>query len=368
MMESLFPLAARPQSSVLRGRLAPSPTGLLHLGNAWSFLLAWLASRAEGGLVTLRMEDIDPARSRREWADAIVRDLRWLGLDWDEGPDCPGSAGEDGPNGPYEQSRRGAYYEAALTFLERAGHVYPCFCTRKELRDLAGAPHGGHRGQDGGDAGGVGDMGAPYPGRCRGLTPEEAAARKAEGRAFSWRLACPEGEEGEDVLAFDDAVLGRCALSFAACGGDFALRRSDGVWAYQLAVSVDDALMGVTRVVRGEDIVWSTPRQLLLLRLLGAPAPSYAHVPLLCDSNGERLAKRHHSLSLHALREAGARPEAVVGALAHLAGLAEPKTCLTPAALAARLRAEGAFPWERLRRGPVRLPAMGAILLFSSRR
>ncbi|MCH5278084.1 MAG: tRNA glutamyl-Q(34) synthetase GluQRS [Desulfovibrionaceae bacterium] len=330
----------------LRGRLAPSPTGLLHLGNAWAFLLAWLAARAEGGRVILRMEDIDPARSRPEWAEGILRDLRWLGLDWDEGPGvhAGSSMAESGPHAPYEQSRAGALYQRAFAALEAAGLVYPCYCTRRELRGLAGAPHGA--------ADGLGDAGAFYPGTCRHLSPAERRQRERAGRHSAWRLACPEGA----AESFDDAVLGPQSLTLAQCGGDFALRRSDGVWAYQLAVVVDDARMGVTQVVRGEDILLSTPRQLLLFRLLGESPPRYAHIPLLRDGAGERLAKRHHSLSLSALRDAGVRPEAVTDWLARAAGLGGG----TPAEVAARLRREGTaspvFPWPRLPRGGLRLP------------
>lgn len=344
---------------VPRGRLAPSPTGLLHLGNAWSFLLAWLAARVEGGRVVLRMEDIDPARSRREWARAICDDLRWLGLDWDEGPaeDAPhgddADGGEKGLFGPYAQSRRNALYEQAFAGLERAGLVYPCYCTRKELRDLAGAPHGA--------ADGLGAAGAAYPGTCRKLSPAQRREQEKNGRRAAWRLACPEG----GGVMFHDAVLGPQYFTLDACGGDFALRRSDGVWAYQLAVVVDDARMGITQVVRGEDIVWSTPRQLLLFHLLGARPPAYAHVPLLYDAAGERLAKRHRSLALRALRDAGVRPENVVGWLARVAGLTGSAAPATAAGLCERLRREGgAFPWPRLPRGGVRVPdAITALLL-----
>lgn len=304
----------------VRGRLAPSPTGFLHLGNAWAFLMAWLACRKEGGALVLRMEDIDPARSREAFAQAIVRDLRWLGLDWDEGPDV------GGPHGPYTQSERLGLYEDALRALAAAGHTYPCYCTRKELRTLAGAPH-------------VGDAGAAYPGTCRNLTPARRAALEAEGRRPCVRLRCPEW-----AYAFEDAVRGPFAMTLEACGGDFALRRSDGVVAYQLAVVVDDGLMGITQVVRGDDLIVSTPRQLALFDLLGFAPPAYMHLPLLCDAEGERLAKRHESLTLAALREAGVRPEAVIGYLGRKAGLLDAALPMQPHALLpafdpARLRA-----------------------------
>ncbi|MBE6441137.1 MAG: tRNA glutamyl-Q(34) synthetase GluQRS [Desulfovibrio desulfuricans] len=289
--------AARP----VRGRLAPSPTGYLHLGNAWAFLLAWLAARAQDGEVLLRIEDIDPQRSRPEYTAAVLEDLNWLGLDWDFGPGAKDVADAAASVGPYEQSCRGALYAEALARLEQAGLTYPCFCTRKELRSLAAAPH-------------VDDVGAPYPGTCRHLTPAQREAFLARGRRPCVRLRCPE-----DAVRFTDAVQGPQCLTLADCGGDFALRRSDGVVAYQLAVAVDDALMGITQVVRGRDILPSTPRQIVLLRLLGHAVPQYAHVPLLLDQEGQRLAKRHAALSLRSLRQAGAAARDIIGLLGLLA-------------------------------------------------
>ncbi|MDR1045608.1 MAG: tRNA glutamyl-Q(34) synthetase GluQRS [Candidatus Adiutrix sp.] len=274
---------------MLVGRLAPSPTGLLHLGNAWAFWLAWLEVRSAGGRLILRMEDIDPARSREEFARGIRRDLAWLGLDWD---------GEAPP-----QSGRGPAYAAALDALAARGLVYPCFCSRRELRSLAGAPQ-------------VGDAGAPYPGTCRNLPPEERQSLAEAGRRAAWRLLCPD----ELPWSFRDRVHGPQSFTLADCGGDFALCRSDGVFAYQLAVVLDDLAAGVSSVVRGDDLLPSTPRQLYLYSLLGGRPPAYAHLPLLLDHRGERLAKRHASLTLHSLRAAGLRPESVLGLLAFLAG------------------------------------------------
>lgn len=310
----------------VRGRLAPSPTGLLHLGNAWAFLLAWLAARAEGGQVLLRLEDIDPERSKPDLAREALRDISWLGLDWDEGPDV------SGPFGPYEQSARLDSYAAALDGLCRAGHAYPCFCSRKELRSLASAPHA--------------EDGSPvYPGTCRGLTEAQREELARQGRRPALRLRCPE-----EVLAFDDLIAGPQKLSLAECGGDFAVRRSDGVFAYQLAVVLDDAAMGVTQVVRGEDILTSTPRQIHLQRLLGAPRPEYAHLPLVLDAQGERLAKRHGALTLAALRERGVSARSVVGYLAWRAGLRD-----APSPLSACNLVRG-FDLKDLRREPVILP------------
>lgn len=291
------------------GRLAPSPTGYVHLGNAWAFLLAWLAARARKGVLVLRLEDIDPQRSRPEFAAALLQDLRWLGLDWDQGPDV------GGPLGPYEQSRRASAYAQALARLEAAGLTYPCFCTRKELRLLAAAPH-------------VDDAGAPYPGTCRQLSAMQREALFRSGRKAAVRLRCPDAS-----VAFEDALLGPQSFRLAECGGDFALRRSDGVVAYQLAVAVDDALMGVNQVVRGRDILPSTPRQIVLLRLLGHDAPAYAHIPLLLDGEGQRLAKRHQSLALRALREQGASARRIVGLLSRLAGLNPRGLPVSPAEL-----------------------------------
>ena len=319
----------------VRGRLAPSPTGLLHLGNAWAFLLAWWAARSAGGSIVLRLEDIDPQRSRPEYAAAILDDLRWLGLDWDEGP-LPGTAAdggrlaEQGPCGPYVQSRCGPFYAEALRRLEALGRLYPCFCTRRELRALAGAPH-------------VDDAGAPYPGTCRHLTPERRAALQREGRRACLRFHGPE-----DVIAFCDLVQGPQRRRLEECGGDFAVQRSDGVMAYQLAVTVDDGRMGINQVVRGRDILPSTPRQIALLRLLGYTIPAYAHIPLLCDAAGERLAKRHGSLSLRALRAEGVPPERIVGLLAWLAGGNPSRRDVRPAEVAARFRLD-ALPRDDIR-------------------
>jgi glutamyl-tRNA synthetase len=314
----------------VRGRLAPSPTGRLHLGNAWAFLLAWLAARAQGGQVVLRLEDIDPDRSRPEFAAGILEDLRWLGLDWDEGPDV------GGPFGPYEQSRRLDAYAEALDRLERLGRTYPCFCTRKELRQLAGAPHAE-----------MADDGSPvYPGTCRELTAAEREALARQGRKPSCRLRCDDL-----AVAFDDLAAGPQRLTLSECGGDFALRRSDGVFAYQLAVVLDDIAMGITQVVRGDDILASTPRQIFLHRLFGAPAPQYAHLPLVQDAAGERLAKRHQSLTLAALREAGVSGRAVAGYLAWRAGLLDAPGPAAPQDLASL------FSFRKLPRQAVRLPA-----------
>lgn len=270
------------------GRLAPSPTGYLHLGNAWAFLLCWLAVKSRGGIVLLRIDDIDPQRSRQVYLDAILADLEWLGLGWDK---------ED----VILQSRRAAVYETALTGLEGRGLVYPCFCTRRELRALASAPH-------------PGEDDPLYPGTCAGLAGAEQ--RRRAGEPHSLRLKFPLAP-----VAFTDLVQGPQSFAYHDHGGDFPLKRSDGVWSYQLATAVDDSLSHVNLVARGRDLLASTARQLAILRYLGWPEPQYAHFPLLLDKSGERLAKRHNSLTLAALRKRGVSARQIVGFLARLAGL-----------------------------------------------
>ena len=320
---------------MIRARLAPSPTGNLHLGNAWAFLLAWLFARQAGGTLVLRMEDIDPARSRPEFVQGILHDLAWLGLDWDEGPDT------GGPYAPYIQSQRLARYAAALETLAAHGHTYPCYCTRKELRSLAGAPH-------------AGELGPPYPGLCRGLSAAACHAHEAAGRRAAVRLAIPPQYAS---MAFEDGILGPQVFSLHDEGGDFAVRRSDGVYAYQLAVVVDDLAMNISQVVRGNDLLSSTPRQIVLAHLLGGQPPAYLHVPLLVDAEGNRLAKRHGSLALCALRDHGACPRTLVGWLAFWGGLVEKPTPLAPQELVGKAR------MQALQCQVVRLPQDCARLL-----
>ena len=280
-------------TKTLRGRFAPSPSGRMHLGNAWSALLAWLSVRSRGGTMVLRLEDLDPDRCKRPLCDGVEEDLRWLGLDWDEG----GSAG--GPE--FYQSRRSEIYRAALEQLEQQGLLYPCFCTRGQLH----APNAPHRS----------DGEVIYPGTCRDLSAEERTVR-ARTRHPAVRIRVPDEEIG-----FVDRLQGAYGENLARDCGDFILRRSDGVYAYQLAVVVDDALMGVTEVTRGSDLLTSTPRQIYLQQLLCFDTPDYCHVPLLCAPDGRRLSKRESDLTLQSLRERGVRPEEIVGRLACAAGL-----------------------------------------------
>lgn len=275
--------ARRPVTEVC-GRYAPTPSGRLHLGNARTALLAWLWARSLRGRFVLRVEDLDPQRSRTDFERDQLADLRWLGLDWDEGPDV------GGPHGPYRQSERGALYEAALARLD----TFACTCSRKELREATLAPHGRE---------------PVYPGTCRhGPTHPERP------RAVRWRV--PPG-----VVEVEDAIQGPLREDVAVEAGEFVLRRSDGAWAYQLAVVVDDAAMGITHVLRGADLLHSTARQVLLQRALGLPTPRHAHVPLVLGPDGDKLSKRHGAPELTELRRGGADPERAVAALARSVGL-----------------------------------------------
>ena len=282
-------------SSPIVGRFAPSPSGRMHLGNLFTYLLAWLSARAQGGRVVLRIEDLDRGRCRPEYAALFIRDLKTLGLDWDEGP------GAGGTHGPYYQSERDGIYASVLSELTRRGLTYPCFCTRAELH-AASAPH-------------ASDGTMLYPGTCRYLTASVIKARLAAGKRAAVRLKAPD-----ETYAFCDGHLGPYEENLARESGDFLLRRSDGLFAYQLAVVVDDAAMGVTEVVRGADLLSSTPRQLYLYRLLGAQPPRFCHVPLLLAPDGRRLAKRDRDAGLDSLL-ARMSPEELIGRVAYLAGI-----------------------------------------------
>ncbi|MCL6452793.1 MAG: tRNA glutamyl-Q(34) synthetase GluQRS [Alicyclobacillus sp.] len=310
----------------VRGRFAPTPSGFLHLGNALTALLAWLQVRQLGGDFILRVEDLDERRFHPVYADALLDDLRWLGIDWDEGPDVGGA------RGPYRQRDRLALYEAALAELRAQGRLYPCFCSRKQLTELAQAPHG------------LASEGPVYNGACRHLSAAERA-RRAKLKDPSWRFALPEVS-----VAFDDLAAGPQWFP-PGTGGDFVVFRADGVFAYQLAVVVDDAAMGVTHVLRGADLLDSTPRQLHLYAALGWAPPLFAHVPLLCGADGARLAKRDQSVTLRSLRAAGATPERVTGYLAFAAGLLDHPEAVSPRELVSH------FSFHRLRQPPRVAPA-----------
>ena len=292
------------------GRFAPSPSGRMHLGNVWACLLAWLAARSAGGAVVLRLEDLDPGRCRPEYCDQVMRDLEWLGLGWN---------GE-----PVYQSRRTQAYAQAFQELERQGLVYPCFCTRAQ-RLAASAPHRS-------------DGAVVYDGRCARLTPEQRA-ELSRTRRPAWRVRAPE-----KTITFRDLLQGEYGEDLKRDCGDFILRRSDGVYAYQLAVVVDDAWMGVNQVVRGSDLLSSTPRQLWLQEALGLPHPAYGHVPLLLAPDGRRLAKRDRDQELDALKARYTAPE-LVGRLAWAAGLLPEYAPAMPEELIPL------FAWEKLPRG-----------------
>ena len=300
----------------------------MHLGNARTALLAWLAARASGGAFVMRIEDLDRARIIADAEAALLADLSWLGIDWDEGPDRGGAFG------PYRQSERTRLYDQAVSALLASGRAYPCACSRAEIAHAASAPHG----ED--------DEGPRYPGTCRGLPVGAVEARAgALGRLPAIRF---DGR-GERI-AFADAVHGTTEPLGDMGVDDFVLRRADGVASYQLAVVVDDAAMGIDEVVRGDDLLRSTPRQIALGRALDLAAPRFAHVPLVLTPGGERMAKRTRPPSVESLRAEGGDPRAVVGRLAASAGLCGAGAALTPFDLLAEL--PGDSLWARLGRKP----------------
>lgn len=292
------------------GRLAPSPSGEMHLGNAFAALLAWLSARSQGGQILLRLEDLDLPRCPARFSQGVMEDFCWLGLDWD--------------NDPVYQSQRFRYYEDCLARLDAKALLYPCYCTRRELHAApteASAPHAA----------------APvYPGRCRELTQAQRMELEAQGRRASLRLAVPDR-----VYSLTDRHLGPYAANLAREVGDFILRRSDGLYAYQLAVVADDAAMGITEVVRGRDLLSSTPQQLYLQEVLDFPHPSYCHLPLLLAPDGRRLSKREGDLSLRALSKRY-RSQEIVGLLAHWAGLLDTPRPVDPGDLIPE------FSWEQV--------------------
>ena len=278
------------------GRFAPTPSGFLHLGNARSFLLAWLWARSAGGRMIMRVEDIDLPRCKYEFREQALLDVQWLGLDWDQGP----HAGD--PVGPFDQSARFELYRRALNQLIESGRAYSCVCSRKDIDEATRAPHG--------------DDGAIYPGTCRGRFATFAHAAEFAGSPPALRFAFDDAP-----VSFRDEIQGQVSVQPRQLG-DFVLWRKDGLPSYQLAVACDDSAMGVTQVLRGHDLLLSTARQLALLQALGMQAPSHwAHVPLMLASDSRRLAKRDGDLSLKSLRERGVNPERVIGLCAFSAGL-----------------------------------------------
>ena len=268
-------------ATAYRGRLAPSPTGYLHLGHARTFWVAQERAIAAGGTLILRNEDLDRARCKPEFLSAAIEDLRWFGFRWSEGPDV------GGPHAPYNQSERMALYLEAFEQLRATGLIYPCVCSRQDVLRALSAPH-------------LGEEEPVYPGTCR-----KADLIKTPRAGVSWRFRVPNGE----TICFQDGYYGPQSATAGNDFGDFLVWRKDDFPSYQLAVAIDDALMGVTEVVRGHDLITSTFRQLLLYRALGFQPPRFYHCPLLTDANGIRLAKRDNALALRTLRDQGASPE-----------------------------------------------------------
>ena len=292
---------------MLTGRFAPSPSGKMHLGNLFSFLLAWCSVRSAGGEMVLRMEDLDPQRTSAEFAALIRRDLLRFGLDWDREVLC--------------QSSRTAAYNEAFAKLEALGLIYPCYCSRSEVH-AASAPH-------------LGQSEFVYAGTCRDLTPAQRAAKK---RLPAWRLRVPAEE-----WTVHDGLQGDYTELLSRDCGDFVVRRADGVYAYQLAVVVDDADNGVTQVVRGRDLLASAPRQMYLFSLLGRPAPEYIHVPLLLAPDGRRLSKRDGDLDLGVLLKRFSA-EDIIGSLAFAAGLLAQNEPISAKELAS------IFDWKKVKK------------------
>ena len=296
--QSLLVQGMRRRNEGTRGRYAPSPTGAQHLGNARTALVAWMQARLQGGVFVMRMEDLDLPRVQPGSAAQILSELEWMGLDWDEGQ------GVGGLCAPYQQSGRDDLYAAALRLFDNNGLVFKCVCSRRDIRMAASAPHG---------------KTPKYPGTCRLAKP------CPHDRPYAWRFRVPN-----EIIGFDDAIAARATQNVAMEVGDFVLKRSDGLYAYQLAVVIDDALMGISDVVRGMDLIESTPRQILLFDALGVPPPTYWHVPLMRDGDGRRMSKRFGSTTIEGFRAGGGDARQLVGELAASLGLVESGASLTP--------------------------------------
>ena len=277
----------------IRTRFAPSPTGYMHLGNVWIAFLNWLWTKQQGGEIVLRIEDIDRQRCHEEYIRAIEEDLEWLGLSYDEGP-----AGNYSYGKPL-QSERFPLYQKILDTWYKEGEIYPCYCTRARLHSISSAPH-------------EGETLPVYDGHCRELTDAERAAMT---KAPSWRIRMEEVSE-----SFTDLFCGTLERRLFPKADDFVVRRADGMVAYQLAVSIDDGAMGITHVLRGNDLLSSTYYQLYLIRKLGYPVPTYGHLPLLVDQEGVRLSKRQQGITIREMKESGAKAEDIIGRLLYLAG------------------------------------------------
>lgn len=305
----------------LKGRFAPSPTGRMHAGNIYAALCSWLIAKSTGGSIVLRIDDLDPDRSKPAFADQVMRDFEQLGLFWDEGP--------------FYQQRREEAYRAAFERISEKAPVYPCFCTRADLH-ASSAPHLGERNV--------------YQGTCRHLTAAQRTERQQEGKSCAWRVQVPDGP-----LSFQDLLQGPQTSNLACDCGDFVIRRADHAFGYHLATVVDDAEQGINCVVRGIDLLSSTPQQIYLQRLLGLETPSYGHIPLLVNVKGKRLAKRDKDAALDALLAAHQTPEALVGHIAYIGGLQEEDQPASPQQLlqafnlekfAAKAKARYAITWQ----------------------
>jgi glutamyl-tRNA synthetase len=307
----------RKMQPLIRGRYAPSPTGDLHLGNLRTALLAWLFARCTDGKFVLRIEDLDQPRVRPGASERMLFDLRWLGLDWDEGPDT------GGPYTPYIQSERQDIYTTYLQRLQDKGLIYPCYCSRAEIARAASAPHG--------------NEGPRYPGTCRYLTQAQRRQHEANNRRPSMRFRVDD----DRTVSFIDLLVGPVEQQVQQTIGDFIVCRSDGIFAYQFAVVVDDALMHINQVVRGVDLLQSTARQILLFEALGFQVPTFAHVPLLLDEHGKRFSKRTQSAGLEPLRSVGATPEQIVGQMAAACGLIDRDEQLSAGELTKRYKRKG---------------------------
>lgn len=308
-----------------RGRYAPSPTGPLHLGNLRTAMLAWLQARLAGGSFILRMEDLDQPRVKQGSATSILHDLRWLGLDWDEGP------WSGGPFSPYCQSLRNPFYQAAFDLLHKKGHLFACFCSRKDISAATSAPHG-HSGI--------------YPGTCRSLNFLPSDRPLQQGRLPAWRYRADDRD-----IQFMDRVMGSHQQNLARDVGDFVVRRSDQLFAYQLAVVVDDAFMGITDILRGADLLDSSTRQIALFEALDLPVPNFWHVPLLNDDQGRRLSKRSGSQSLESLRDQGHDAAMVIGYLAASLGLVPHNTRISLDELRTHLELNPDIWWPKCTSG-----------------
>ncbi|MCW5830707.1 MAG: tRNA glutamyl-Q(34) synthetase GluQRS [Deltaproteobacteria bacterium] len=313
------------------GRLAPSPTARQHIGNLRTALVAWLDARAHGGRLILRIEDLDPARSRPEFENQIIEDFRAMGLDWDEGPGATAGPAElRNTHSPYRQSERAHYYRKIVTALEARNLVYPCFCSRKEIETAAGAPA-------------PGEDGPRYPGTCRHLPPADASRRISGGESYAFRFRADDR-----LVTMTDIHTGAAAENVSTLRGDFIVFRKDGVASYQLAVVADDRAMGVTCVVRGADLLDSTARQVLLYEALGWTPPGFLHVPLVTGLGGRKFAKRERDITLPELLHHGWTVEKILGYLAHSLGLLDRPEPVTPAGLLPHYRRDrlSDAPWE----------------------